>query len=175
MTIKYCPNCGNKLSEIAKFCDNCGYEIATLDDDSSEKLSNNHLIIATSSKRLFNLIIDYLGAYCFTYLIGYVLGLSNVISGNESDEFYSFMGFIIWGLYYMIFELLFSGKTLGKLITRTRVVVNDGKVLTLKHVFIRTLIRFIPFEALSFLSTKSNQGRSIGWHDTWSNTLVIED
>ena len=38
---------------------------------------------------------------------------------------------------------------------------------SLKQVFLRTLIRLIPFEAFSFL------GGSKGWHDEWSGTKVI--
>jgi uncharacterized RDD family membrane protein YckC len=69
-------------------------------------------------------------------------------------------------VYYAGFETLF-GKTPAKWLTRTRVITNAGNRPTFGHVFKRTLVRFVPFEALSFL------GRGRGWHDRWSRTRVV--
>ena len=38
--MKFCPNCGYKLSEGSKFCPNCGYKIT--DDNKFEKVSGKH-------------------------------------------------------------------------------------------------------------------------------------
>ena len=68
--------------------------------------------------------------------------------------------------YYLGFETLF-GKTPAKWLTRTRVITNAGNRPTFGHIFKRTLVRFVPFEGLSFL------GRGRGWHDRWSRTRVV--
>ena len=65
------------------------------------------------------------------------------------------------------FESL-SGRTLGKLITGTIVVNENGKKPDFGTVFKRSLCRLIPFNAISFLF---NPG--LGWHDSISDTYVV--
>jgi uncharacterized RDD family membrane protein YckC len=69
--------------------------------------------------------------------------------------------------YYVTTETL-TGRTVGKLLTGTKVVGEDGKPPELGLVVVRTLIRFVPFDALSFLG-----GNRAGWHDRWSGTRVV--
>jgi hypothetical protein len=64
-------------------------------------------------------------------------------------------------------EALF-GRTLGKLVTRTRVVSESGAPATFWQLLMRTLYRLMPFEGFSFLAT-----RRPGWHDRWSKTRVV--
>jgi hypothetical protein len=78
-------------------------------------------------------------------------------------------GIIISFLYYLPQEA-FSGRTLGKMITGTRAVNEDGTKLTFGRALGRTLCRYIPFEAFSFLG---GNGRPRGWHDRISRTKVI--
>jgi uncharacterized RDD family membrane protein YckC len=73
--------------------------------------------------------------------------------------------FAIWLGYYAGFEVA-SGRTLGKFITRTRVVRTDGTAPTTAQILGRTLARLTPFEALSFLARAN-------WHDRWSGTVVV--
>lgn len=68
---------------------------------------------------------------------------------------------------YVLPEALF-GRTLGKLVTRTKVVTRTGGKPTFSQVLIRTVVRWVPFEPLSFL-----WGDNTGWHDDWSKTLVV--
>ena len=70
-------------------------------------------------------------------------------------------------VYYLPSEALF-GRTVGKLVTRTRVVSQSGGPPDFLQVLRRTLIRFVPFEPFSFLSK-----RSVGLHDRWSETRVV--
>ena len=67
----------------------------------------------------------------------------------------------------MVFEQCL-GKTPAKYITRTQVLAVDGKKPAFAAIVVRNLCRFIPFEAFSFLGEK-------GWHDQFSNTIVVED
>ena len=49
------------------------------------------------------------------------------------------------------------------------VVLEDGTKPTTSDIVIRSLCRFIPFEAFSFLG---DEGR--GWHDSLSDTYVVD-
>ncbi|NMH27831.1 RDD family protein [Flavobacterium silvaticum] len=71
-------------------------------------------------------------------------------------------------LYYIILESRFQ-KTLGKLITGSKVITIEGNRPGFNDIFIRTLCRFIPFDNVSFLFTKN------GFHDKFSKTTVIRD
>jgi uncharacterized RDD family membrane protein YckC len=72
-------------------------------------------------------------------------------------------------LYYFILESM-NGKTIGKYLTKTRVIYMDGSTPTNVTIAKRALCRFIPFDAFSFLSSYP-----IGWHDKYSDTLVIDE
>ncbi|MEO8404827.1 MAG: RDD family protein [Chitinophagaceae bacterium] len=69
-------------------------------------------------------------------------------------------------IYYTISEQGFKGRTLGKLITGTKVIRTDLKELTFKDVLLRTLSRLVPFEVFSGFGTP--------WHDSWTNTTVVK-
>lgn len=78
-------------------------------------------------------------------------------------------GFFVFALSaYLITERSSRGRSLGKLITKTRVVKEEGTEVEDRDFFIRNLVRFIPFECLSGLA-----GRP--WHDRWSRTAVVKD
>jgi uncharacterized RDD family membrane protein YckC len=70
-------------------------------------------------------------------------------------------------IYYTICEKAFKGYTLGKLITGTRAIRTDGQELTFKDALLRSLSRFVPFEAFSGFGGHP-------WHDQWTNTMVIK-
>ena len=71
--------------------------------------------------------------------------------------------------YYVLCEGVF-GWTVGKLITGTRVIRNDGKKPNVGQIIGRTFARFIPFEPFSVLFGRSNSG----WHDSLSGTRVVK-
>ncbi len=77
------------------------------------------------------------------------------------------VGIVNYLLYYTICEKAFKGYTLGKLITGTRAIRNDGAELTFKDAFMRSLSRLVPFEAFSAFG-------GYPWHDTWTKTMVIK-
>ncbi len=72
-------------------------------------------------------------------------------------------------IYYMLLEYAF-GKTLGKFITKTKVISNTDKPLSLLQCLIRALCRLIPFEGISGLFSGG-----IFWHDSISKTSVVDD
>jgi len=65
------------------------------------------------------------------------------------------------------FSEFYTGKSLGKLITGTKVISLEEKPFTAKQILIRTFSRIVPFESLSLLFSFQP------WHDDWSNTAVV--
>jgi uncharacterized RDD family membrane protein YckC len=61
---------------------------------------------------------------------------------------------------------LFGGRTLGKLITGSKAVREDGTSLTWKDACLRSLSRMVPFEPFSALG-------GAPWHDRWTKTTVV--
>ena len=71
-------------------------------------------------------------------------------------------------LYYFIFESV-SHRTLGKYVTNTKVVMQNGDEPSPRAILLRSLCRLIPFDAFSFLGRDGK-----GWHDSLSNTYVVD-
>jgi len=69
--------------------------------------------------------------------------------------------------YYTVFEAASNGRTLGKILTGTIAVTQDGTPFTSRHALMRTLCRFIPFEPFSALGY-------MPWHDKFTKTVVVK-
>lgn len=74
-------------------------------------------------------------------------------------------GWLVVFAYYLFFEWKF-GTTPGKMVFGKVVLTKKGEAPDVQTTLIRTLIRFIPFEAFSCFSDR-------GWHDQWSETFVV--
>lgn len=88
-------------------------------------------------------------------------------SGADFEVFYGIVS-LVWISQIFIGELLF-GRTLGKLVTGTKVVSTNSENLRYIQVFVRTLIRAFPIEMISFLGKNPT-----GWHDSLSKTMVVD-
>tara|TARA_R110002096_G_scaffold42144_15_gene113786 strand:+ start:15759 stop:16457 length:699 start_codon:yes stop_codon:yes gene_type:complete len=125
---------------------------------------------AGKGQRLLNYFIDYLAVIGCGFLLGIFIAIAfgdEAFAVMESiPEFV--LGFIIFSIYYIVTEGIWN-RSLGKLITGTKVVQEDGGRPTFAQIIGRTLCRFIPFEALSFLGEEGS-----GWHDSMSSTRVIK-
>ena len=134
--------------------------------------------VATRGKRFANYILDTIGYYLFCILFGIALALlapeGAVDNWADSDDtiWDTLFGLAMYLGYYLLTEELLNGKSLGKFVTRTRAVREDGEPVTFQDVFLRSLSRLVPFEQFSFLGN-SNYVR--GWHDKWTKTIVVED
>lgn len=120
--------------------------------------------------RLANMLIDYVCYFVLAAVLGFVIVL---VWGEEGldvlDKMPDFVfGAILMCLYYIPLETM-TGRTIGKLITGTKVVNDHGQSPSLIAVIKRTLSRFIPFEAFSFLGKDA-----YGWHDKISDTYVVK-
>jgi uncharacterized RDD family membrane protein YckC len=136
------------------------------------------LVQASGGKRFANYIIDVIVFYALLIGSGIIIALLNpaaLDSISEDDSLGAnlldrLVGLILYGLYMFIIEALFKGKSLGKLITGTRAVNEDGSNISVKSAFLRGLCRAVPFEAFSALGTPSYP-----WHDKWTKTYVIDE
>jgi uncharacterized RDD family membrane protein YckC len=124
---------------------------------------------ASMGARFLNLVIDQLVRIASVYVLGYALGFILALSGaaGAARPAGVALSLVVFGLYYVVLESA-TGRTVGKLVTGTRVVTRDGRKPTVGQIIKRTLVRFIPFEPFSFLGSSLT-----GWHDRWSNTRVV--
>lgn len=136
-----------------------------------------HLVQASGGKRFANYIIDLLVFYALAFLTGIVIALVNPVvidSFNEEDNGLNLLdrllGLVLYGLYMFAIEAIFRGKSLGKLITGTRAVNEDGSNVSPKAALLRGLSRAVPFNAFSALGTPAYP-----WHDKWTKTYVIDE
>ncbi len=146
-------------------------------ETTSDLLNNfdNHIIRAESGKRLLNYIIDL----AFFYMLAIGIGIFIAIASPSSVESLTdesnpigdrLFGLVLYGVYMSIVEALFKGKSLGKLITRTRAVNMDGSSITVGTAIARGFSRAVPFCAFSALGSPCNP-----WQDKWTDTLVIDE
>lgn len=135
---------------------------------------------ASSTQRFFNYVIDIIFYWVIMFVINVFLALFPVLDlFANTGVAYGSLGFawilsFLWSsfliaLYYFIVESIGKGRTLGKLITGTKVAREDGAAFTTVDILKRSLVRIIPFNALSGLGSEC-----IPWHDRWTNTLVID-
>ncbi|HVF80338.1 MAG TPA: RDD family protein [Flavisolibacter sp.] len=133
---------------------------------------------ASNGQRFVNYIIDWvLMRYVISYatgnlLVRFLLAVSPQTAYDLFGEEKLLASYIVallnHLLYYSICEKAFRGYTLGKLVTGTRAIRDDGGELTFKDAFLRSLSRLVPFEALSIWFSNAF------WHDTWTKTKVIK-
>ncbi|MBL3658326.1 RDD family protein [Fulvivirga sediminis] len=77
---------------------------------------------------------------------------------------------VLYLFYHVIMEASF-GKTVGKFVTKTKVVTLERGRPSLLQVIGRSFARCIPFDSFSFFGGNG----AIGWHDSLPKTRVIDD
>lgn len=135
---------------------------------------------ATQGQRFLNFVIDNVVIrltlnYTTSIIIGKVLWalapdfMLYLVRGSNTIGLYIFSFIIVivsYLIYYTLCEKIFKGRTLGKLVTGTRAVKYNGEELSFRDAFLRSACRLIPFEPFS--------GFGELWHDTFTNTIVIQ-
>jgi len=124
-------------------------------------------ILATSNRRLWNSVLDAIFYYIFSFILIFIIafaGYSKVVLGGIKPFIFSYILFLA---YYLVNEGIF-GRTPAKYITKTKVVDIQGNKPSFKKILLRTILRFVPFEALTFL-----RKYPYGLHDSVSKTLVV--
>lgn len=112
--------------------------------------------------RLSNFVIDtsifVVLIFIFMEVVPRQVGIDNI----------KWVSILIYFLYYFILEY-FGGQTVGKRITKSKVMnLEAGKEVQLGQILIRTIMRCIPVDILSYLFTNN------GFHDRISGTLTIK-
>lgn len=121
--------------------------------------------------RIANFFIDRIIAQV---LLGVLLGVCLELLPEDQQEstlgnIISFGGvFMMYIGYFILCEGL-TGRTLGKLITGTKVVDGFGQKPSWGKVIGRSFARLIPFEPFSFLGSQTR-----GWHDSMTGTYVVK-
>jgi len=135
-------------------------------------------IIANKGLRLGNYFIDAMTIMVLTVVLTMAFVFISNIIGYDSESIIltidsmnrleeHIFGLLITIPYYIIMEKL-TARTIGKYITGTIVVDNEGNKPSTETLIKRSFCRAIPFDALSFLGEKSK-----GWHDSMSETYVV--
>lgn len=191
--LQFCKKCDNKkldlerglvcslTNEFADFsvsCDNFS-EITSITNKPEYTYSNSNKVYdVTAGKRFANYFIDRIVLLGLGGLFGALLGALWMVIAPE--QYYDLemalenkiiqylFGFVIGFIYYSFIESV-SGRSIGKFFTKTKVVTEDGERPDVSTILLRSICRFIPFEAFSFLG-----GEPRGWHDTISKTRVVD-
>ncbi|MEO0445337.1 MAG: RDD family protein [Verrucomicrobiota bacterium] len=121
-------------------------------------------------QRILNLIIDYLSVFGISYGLGLltakIFGYPGLLWISRIPD--HLLLFCLFSLYYIVCEATTS-RTVGKWITGTKVVAQGGRRPSLLQVMVRSLLRFIPLDPLTFFG----KGRR-GWHDSLARTYVVK-
>ena len=87
---------------------------------------------------------------------------------NPSSPAFEMLASFVFFSYYFLLEF-FLGKTVGKMLTKTFVVDRNGNKPKLLNIVVRSLVRLIPIEGISFLFG------TLGFHDLISGTRVVKN
>ena len=110
--------------------------------------------------RLYNFLLDSTIFFICFFLI--ILIFKSWIP----KEYVKLIAIICYFFYYFCFEL-FLKRTPAKYLTKTEVTVNKGEN-RIRSIFIRSLIRLIPLDIISYLLLES------GLHDKFSYSKTIK-
>lgn len=124
---------------------------------------------------MLNFLIDTTALFLFFILLGIIVFPYGTIvrdgprDGNGPGS--AILQIVFIGCvtaYYTLLEGL-TGKTLGKLITGTKVVDASGNRPNFTRALLRSLCRSLPFDVFTFLGADAR-----GWHDSITKTWVVK-
>lgn len=143
---------------------------------------NDQLVDAHQAEkilRFINFVIDSIVTYIavvlfFSFCIfiySIVKGEDYIVNAVSFGEINPLLDRIITALTFALImffvEKITKGRSLGKFITGTKVIMVDGMMPTNDDLLRRNFSRVVPFDAFSFFG-------SVGWHDKWSDTQVVK-
>lgn len=124
-----------------------------------------NLVSVSLGTRFADYIIDVVIFYILFVVI--LLTLKSLISDPDSSFTY-IISYIFLVTYYTLMEGITNGRSVGKLITGSKAVKEDGTPITWSDALLRSLTRIVPFEPFSAFG-----GRP--WHDRWTHTIVVKN
>ncbi len=135
-----------------------------------------NLEMASPGKRFANYLIDLASFYVFIVAVGLLIV---IVEPTFFDVFENastavnlldrLVTLLLYGVYMGMVEALFKGRTLGKVMTGTVALNEDGSTISTGTAFKRGIIRAIPFNAFSGIGNPCHP-----WQDRWSNTYVVD-
>jgi uncharacterized RDD family membrane protein YckC len=143
-------------------------EKATVEKEQKQKVDSN---VVGSGIRFVNFIIDFIIWLILAFIISFIIGLLIPVTAESQGILTLFVYVLFFGTfiaYYAIMEIKFQ-KTVGKFVTKTKVVKMNGEKPENGEIITRTFCRLIPFDRISFLFVKN------GIHDFLSKTKVVKD
>ena len=144
-------------------------EVAEKVEVEKQKLEKIENKTVHSKIRFLNFLIDFMLIFILYNLIIPNLETLLPLTNQISRAIYRLSSFIIFVTTYYIFCEHKYQKTIGKIITKTKVINLEGEKAELGDIISRTFCRFIPFDRFSFFFTRN------GFHDAISKTKVIKD
>ena len=131
-----------------------------------KKIENNTV---GSRIRFVNFLIDFMVIFILYFIIVPVIETFLPLVNQTERAIYRIGSLVFFvALYYIPLEHGFQ-KTLGKIVTKTKVVTLEGNKPELIDIISRTFCRLIPFDRFSFFYSRN------GFHDAISRTKVIKD
>lgn len=134
------------------------------------------LVQASSGKRLANYFIDLIIFYVIVFIVGMIIAVTSPSSLEDGDGLISdnsllerLFWLFMYGVYMAIVEGIFKGRSVGKFVTGTKAVNEDGSAISFSTAMARGFSRIVPFEPFSALGNPS-----FPWHDRWNKTYVID-
>lgn len=139
---------------------------AKIEKGQVEKVDSN---VVSSGIRFVNYLIDFIIVMILLIMASIFFG---VLLQTTDPALSSLIGIVLligtFIAYYAIMEITFQ-KTIGKFITKTKVVKMNGEKPTDGDILMRTFCRMVPFDHISYLFMKN------GFHDFLSKTKVVKD
>lgn len=130
-------------------------------------------VVVTPGVRFGYYLLDVVFYYIITFLtVSITVAVALSVNPDNYELIYfiskydSIISLLIFFLYYALTEY-FLGGTFGKLICGYTVIDEYASRISFGKSLLRTISRYVPFEALSCLGDR-------GWHDTWSKTYVVK-
>lgn len=118
--------------------------------------------------RLLQYVIDKVVLFVLTVIIAIIYELIGEQVNPEGDWPIAILFVVVPYFAYYVFMESFYQQTIGKMLLKTKVVMEDGSKPNLNTIFIRTAFRFIPADTISYIFTKR------GFHDFLSHTYVVK-
>ena len=119
--------------------------------------------------RLIHFVVDIISFLVVAMILGLILGLFIPTPTHMTMTLFTYGVLLIaFFLYFAFMEYKYQ-KTIGKFLTRSKVMMSDGRRPELNEIMLRTACRLIPLDRISFLFSKN------GFHDRLSDTIVIKE
>lgn len=127
---------------------------------------------ASVGQRFVNFLIDlvlfFILIFGFGFVGGFIWGESFIYALETMNPIVDrILTSLLFALYISVVEGFTKGRTLGKLITKTKAVTSYNEPTTWGNSFGRGFSRIVPFEALSAFGGNP-------WHDKWTDTKVVK-